>query len=340
MILNIVEFIKMVGVKPLPRVMLFIPGKNPKTKKETYEPFLVEEALEKVINAYVDPSLKDLSFSSFYAEETAPGAVVEEARTLPFLAERRVVLVRNANVYMNMASDKRSPVQPLLQFLEAPPETSLLVMVCPEVNRIKPLYKLSEKNGVVIECHQLGRVEYNDWIRDQAAKNGKTINSRAITLLVERVGTKMSDMNNALSLVCNFVQSGNTITEADVLAASADVAEATVWALTDAIAASDPAGALKELHELLAMNKSPDEILGILNWLLESTYRAHPDTTLKLDKEFLARKVAPLTRKFSPSRLAAAMAMCTKTHFALRTTGTDTKLLLELLIIKLAHSKR
>lgn len=339
MILNIVEFMKAVGVKPLPGVMLFTSGKAGRSKKDSYEPYLVDQAVDKLIAAYVDPTLKDLSFTSFYAEEAAPGVVVEEARTLPFLAERRVVLVRNAGAYMDMASDKRSPLYPLLQFLENPPDASVLAMICPEVNRTKSMYKLCEKNGLIIECPQLTGAEYSNWIQDRFAQNGKTINARIVTSLVERVGNKMSDMNNAVNLVCNFAQSHNAITEEDVLAASADVAEATVWALTDAIAVSNPAAALKELHELLAMNKTPDEILGILNWLLESTYRAHPATPLKLDSIYLSKKVGPLTKKFSPARLAAALAMCTKTHFALRTTGADTKLQLELLVIKLAYAR-
>lgn len=339
MILNVVEFTKMVGVTPLPPVILFGPGKPP-WQKEEFEPYLVDCALDKLMEVYVDPSLRDLAFSVFYADETPPGTVAEEARTVPFLAERRVVLVRNADVYMAMGSDKRSPLQPLLQFIENPPEASLLILVSPSLNRLKPLYKLSEKNGVFVECPQLGDKEYTGWIQDEVAKVGNTISHAALTLLIDRVGGKMGDMRNAVNLICNFAGTGKAITEEHVLAASGDVAETTIWALTDAIAASAPAAALECLHELLSMNKSPEEIIGTLNWLLESTYRAHPDTPIKLGKPFVERKVAPLTRKFSPKRLAAALAMCTKTNFALRSTGTDAHLLLEMLIIKLAYTRK
>ncbi|MFA7692807.1 MAG: DNA polymerase III subunit delta [Candidatus Hydrogenedentes bacterium] len=340
MILNVVEFMKSIGKNDAPKVLLFVPGKSGRAKKDTYEPFLVEMALDKVMSTYVDPGMKDLIFSSFYAEETAPGSVIEEARTLPFLAERRVILVRNAHVYMDMASDKRSPLQPLLQYLEAPADTTLLILVSQSVNRSKALYKLAEAQGVVIEASQLSTAEYQGWIKEQIDGRGKTIHSKAVALLIDRVGAQMSDMSNALNLIVNFVQPRDKITEEDVLAASADVAEATVWALTDAIAESNAAAALKELHDLIAMDKSADEILGIVNWLLESAYRAHPHTHLKLDSPFVARKVQPLTQKFSPKRLAAAMALCTKTHFALRNTNADMSLLLELLIIKLAHARK
>ena len=339
MILNIVEFMKKVGRETLPPTILFGPGKPP-WGKEPFEPFLVERALEKLLSVYVDPSLRDLAYSALYAEETSPGAVAEEARTPPFLAEKRVILVRNADLFMAMNSDKRSPIQPLLQFIEDPPDTALLILISPSANKVKSLYKLCEKNGIIVECPQMDDKSYAAWIRGQIEKRGNSITPHALNLLMERVGTKMSDMHNAINLVSNFVGAGNKIEEEHVFAACADVAEATVWALTDAIAVSDITAALECLHELLALNKNPDEIMGILSWLLESTYRAHPETPIKLGKPFVERKVAPLTKKFSPSRLVAAMAMCTKTHFAFRTTGTDTRLLLELLVVKLAASKK
>ncbi len=339
MILKINEFTGMIGREALSGTILFGPGKPP-FGKDDFEPFLVERALEKIINTYVDPSLRDFAYSVFYAEETSPGAVAEEALTAPFLAEKRVILVRNVHVYMAMGSGKRSPLAPLLAFIENPPEHALLLLVSPSVNKIKQLYKACVKSGLVVESPQLDKASYGAWIRDQVAEKGKKINPGGVALLMDRVGFKMDEMYNAINMVCNFAGDTKVINEDHVRAASGDVAEASVWAMADAIAASNPAVALEALHELLAMNKSPDEILGTINWLLENAYRAHRDTPMKVAKPFVEKKVMPLTGKFTARRLIDALAMCTKTHFALRTTGADTRLLLEILIIKLAAAKR
>ncbi len=339
MILNIMEFRNRIGRDVLPATILFGPGKPPFNKSD-FEPYLVERALEALMAAYVDPTLRDFAYSVFYADETAPGSVVEEARTTPFLAERRVVLVRNAEVYMALSSDKRSPLQPLLQFIQNPPDAVLLVLVCPTVNKLKQLYKACLEHGLVVECPQMTDVAYSGWIREQIAIREHTITSSAVSLLMDRVGDRMSEMHNALNLVCNYAGDTREINETHVRAASGDVAEATIWALTDAVAGSNTTAALEALHELLAMNKYPDEIIGTIKWLLESAYRAHPGTPLKCNSNFVERKVAPLTKKFSIKRLIEALAMCTRTHFALRTTGTDAHLLLELLIIKLAATKK
>ena len=88
------EFIGEIGAAPPALVYLFCPGKTGKARFATFEPKLAERAVEGLVNTYVDPSLKDFAYTAFYADEADPADIVVEAQTLPFLAERRVVLVR------------------------------------------------------------------------------------------------------------------------------------------------------------------------------------------------------------------------------------------------------
>ena len=338
MVVKVQDFIDRIGKQAPPPLLLFTAGKPP-WGKEDFEPYLADEAIEKLIKENVDPSLHDLALTTVYADETAPAQVAEEARTLPFLVEKRVILVRNANVYMGMTTDRKSaPVIPLLQCLESPPDSTILILVAPNADKRKRLYKAFDKNGIVIECPQLDDHKLADWIRKRLSERDVEIASDAIRALIDRVGGRLSDMDNALNLLFSFISGRTTITEQDVLSACADVAEATVWALTDAIARSDTTASLEALHELISMSKSPDEIMGTINWLLENAYRAHPDTSLAVGKRFVAEKVSPLAHKFTLKKLKDAMALCTRTHFALRSTGANQHLLLEMLVIKLAAS--
>ena len=331
------DFVATIGKKALPPIILFTAGKAP-WGKEDFDPYLADEAIEKIMKTHVDPGTQDLALTIFYADETDPGQVAEESRTLPFLVDRRVILVRNANSYMAMATEKRSPILPLLDCLESPSESTILMLVAPNADKRKRLFKAFEKNGVVVECPQLDDRNLGNWIRAEVAKCNLTIDSPAVAALIDRVGGKLSDMKNALNLLVSFTIGRSTIKETDVMAACADVAESTVWALTDALAQSNTTASLEALHELFAMNKHPDEILGTIHWLLESAYRAHADTQPAAPKPFVANRVAPLAKKFPLQKLIDALALCTRTQFALRTTGSNQHLLVEMLVIKLAVS--
>lgn len=330
------EFLAQVDTMPPPALVLFAPGKAP-FNKEAWEPYLADAGLNGLVRRFVEPGMEDLSYSVFHADEVPPGEVVAEAQTMAFLAERRVIVVRNAGRYSDMSADKKSPLAPLLDYLASPNEATILILVADKMDKRKKFYTAFSKAGLVVECPQLEDRELKQWILEAAAKEGKKISAPAAELLIERGGSRLADIANALKLVANFVGGEEAIREEDIIAATADVAEDSVWDLTDAIANSNTTKALTTLQQLIELGKYPDEILGTINWLLESAYKAAPQSSAPKPSPFVSNKVAPLIKKFGFEKLKDALILCTDTQFALRNTGVDKNLTLEMLVIKLAY---
>ncbi len=316
---------------PMP-VYLFCPGKGPRAKLPTFEPTLADRCADRIVGATVDPSMKDFAFAAFYADETAAGQIVMDAQTLPFLAPRRVILVRNAEKYLT-----DSAAGALLEYLASPNDMTVLMFIAHKMDKRTKFYKSCEKLGAVVECPALSQAEVAAWVRAEAKARGRSIDAEAVRGLVDRAGTHLSDVDNALTNVINFVGDSRTsITLEDVITACADVAEEEIWTLTDAIAASEPGSALDSLRRLLDLGKHPDEIIGTINWLLKSAYAVGIATGDPGISGFVAKKVTPLTRKLGVPKLRAAFALCTDTQFMTRSTGVDAGLALELLVVKLA----
>lgn len=333
--MQVVDLLARIGKADLPPVLLFVPGKAP-FQKDPWEPMLAEQAVDQITKLFVADEYRDLAYTAFYADETSPSQVAQEANTLPFLVEHRVILVRNAERYIDATSDKKSPIAPLLEYLADPSPATILLLVSTKADKRKAFYKAVDKLGGIVECPQLTDPELEKWIREAAALGGCEINTQAARELIGRAGSRLGDVRNALNLLVTYVGDAKRITAEDVVRATADVAEETVWALTDAIAASNPDRALEVLYELIDLGKTPDEIMGIINWLLESAYRASPETSITLHSQFVAKKVLPLAQKLGIEKLKRAFPLCTKTHFMIRSTGVDKMLALELLVIKLS----
>jgi DNA polymerase-3 subunit delta len=327
------------GSEPLPPVLLFGPGKAAFGRDVHFEPVLAEQAIERIVDAMVDPSMRDMAYTVFYGDEVQPGAIVLEANTLPFLVEQRVILVRNTERYLLMGGEKNSALAPLAEYIQSPNPSTVLLMVCSKADKRKKFWKVCEDAGAVVECPPLEQAEMSQWIRNEAERRGKKLSNQAIHELMDRAGVRLGDVSNALDLVCNYAGAKTDISDVDVRTACSDVAEETVWALTDAIAASNTSKALHTLHQLLALGKAPDEILGLINWLLETAYRAAPDSRLQVKSAFQAKKVMPLVEKLGFAKLKDALALCTDTHFMIRSTGVDQMLALELLVIKLSYAR-
>jgi len=324
------EFVKSIGKNSPASVCLFTSHRGPRAREATFEPLLAQRAVDKLVETYVDPSMRDMCYNSFLADDVNVAELVSIAETLPFLTERRVIVLHNAEKLESESAGKA-----LHLYLENPCETTLLLMIAPRIDRRLKLFKLCEKHGQIIECPELKGDAAIAWARTEIASRNKKFVGNAATLLVARSGTRLSDIRNAIEIVCNYVGEEPVIQEVDVIAACADVAEDEVWSLTDAIANSDTGLALEKLRALLELGKNEFEILGTVNWMLKSAYFVASGNTAKM-APFVAKKHGALAEKLGKPKFRDAFALCTKADVMFRTTGVDRALALELLVLKLA----
>lgn len=321
--------------EPSPVIVLG-PGKAyPKAREYTFEPVLAERALDLLIERLVEPETRDMAFAVYHASETPAEAIVQEAETLPFLAECRVIAVRGAELY-----NAESKAGPMLAYLENPSPATVLILVAANLDRRMKFAKSCERSGGLIACPQLTENELTQWIRREAAGRGKRIDGGAVKEIIARAGARLASVENAFTLAAAYVGDAAGITETDVVAVCADVAEEVVWSLTDAIAQSDAAAALTALRSLLDMGKHPDELMGALNWMLKNAYVAAGPDAGNLPP-FQRRKIQPLADKLGLAKVRDGLRLCTSTQFLMRNTGVDPDLAIELLVVKLAYpSKR
>ncbi len=330
------EFMRAVEKGPIGPVYLFCPHKPPRARDPSFEPLLAQRAVARAVEALVDPGLRDLCYSVYYAEEADPAEIVSVARTFPFLADRRVVVIHNAERY-----EAESVGGPLLEYLAEPADTTVMLLVANRIDRRLKLYKACEKGGEIVECPELKDHELALWIHDEVKAVGKSIEPDAVTEIVSRTGGRLSEVCNAVQLVSGYIGDAPTIRADDVAIACADVAEDEVWAFTDAIAQSNTHDAIRVLRQLIDLGKNEFEIMGMINWLLKTAYAvaAGIGSELKVSP-YQAGKVRPLVEKLGVRKLRDAFSLCMETEILLRSTGVDRALALELLAIKLAAPRR
>ncbi len=315
-------------------VYLLCPDKAPRGKTATFEPMLADQAVSLLIDRFVEPGMKDMCLTSVYADETPSGEVVSVADTLPFLADRRVVLVRNAEHY-----DSEKAAGPLLPYLENPCESTVLILVAGRIDRRLKLFKACTKAGMVVGCAHLTDHELATWVRNETESIGKSIDPGAVREITNRAGHQLSEVRSALHQAAGYAGDRAKIMETDVIAACAEVAEEEVWALTDAIGGSDSDAAVHALRRILDLGKSEFEVMGSVHWVIRSAYQVARGDTDQLSP-FVAKKFGPLARKWGVNKSGAALGLLMDAEMMLRSTGVDRALALELLVIKLSASTK
>jgi DNA polymerase-3 subunit delta len=190
--------------------------------------------------------------------------VLNELRTLPFLAPRRVVIVRDADAFVS--AYRRA----LEDYLQAPTLTSTLVLSVKSWPRGTRLYKRVARIGAAVDCSLSGRGALRTWAAEAARRRGKTLAADAAALLAETVGDDLATMDNEVEKLSLYVGRRKTITAEDVAALVPSSAAAADFALTNAVTAGDAPAALAALDKMLLARSDEFKITGQLAWHLRN----------------------------------------------------------------------
>lgn len=223
--------------------------------------FLRDHHRAQIVERAIGSSDRQLCVSVFDADAEL-ATVLDELRTLPFLAPGRVVIVRDADDFV--AANREG----LERYLEEPcPHATLVLIVASWPSRTK-LCKLADKVGRAIDCscpqgRNLGR-----WLAEAVRGRGKKIEPDAAEMLVEWIGNGLAALDGEIEKLSLYVAERETITMDDVSAVATATAGPAAFALTNAITAGDAPAALEALGGMLQVRGEEFRILGILAWHL------------------------------------------------------------------------
>jgi DNA polymerase III subunit delta len=295
------------------------------------------------ISGLVEDELRVFNSERFYAGErgVTPAAIVEAARTLPMMSDRRVVTVLRAEqllkpkrrgkaVAAEEAPDDGEAEAPteldvLEAYLRDPSPQTTLVMLASDVDRTRKVYKTLQKQSAIVECWGLrvardGRLDLREVARTaeqmvkQAVGNaGQQIEPAAARLVAERAGTDIARLRGDVERLLLYTAGSPKITLDDARqVVSAETAQDD-WAVTNAIQRRDAREALRQLALALDAGGVSYQILGQLAW-------------------FVREKLAAS----DPRRVPAAIEALFRTDLELKSSG-DARVLLERLVVQLCR---
>ncbi len=152
------------------------------------------DALSKFIeDTILSEEEKGFNQTIFYGRDVKIEDIVSTAKRFPMMAERQVVIVKEAQ-------DLSRTIDDLASYIENPQPSTVLV-ICYKYKKLdkrKKIYKSIAKNGVIFESKKLYDNQIPDWIRRVLVEKGYTISPKASQMLVEFLGTDLGKINNEL----------------------------------------------------------------------------------------------------------------------------------------------
>jgi DNA polymerase III delta subunit len=286
----------------------------------------------------VDEGLHAFNVQSFYANEATNasgrdqliGALLSTARTLPMMADKRVVIVHEAERLLAPKRGKdddegeidtpkkgkrgASPAEELEAYIEKPEPMTTLVFVAGPLDGNRRVVKLLRKHADVVDCGTLHDArEAQTWIAKRFEKDELTIEPKAITLLLQSTGLTLGRIRPEVEKLILYAAGESTITVAHVRDVVIPTEESEdVFALMDAVKESNAPRALREISALLNEGVQPPLILGQLR---AAAIRLRPDARVRTGLEAVMRTdVALKSSAGIPQHLLECLAveLCTR----------------------------
>lgn len=235
------------------------------------ERYLRSRVLSALFEAYQKDAIAGLNEDDFSAGECDVGRVLGAARTLPMMARRRWVLVRDVERWEEKGegtagSERKKPLDELCAYAESPSESTLLVLVATKLDARRRLFTLAKKQDFLVKCDAIAKKAVPGWLRDAAKSRGRTLSPAAAELLGEVQGSDLSVLDDTVERLCLFAPEGEEIGLEHITALIPVVHPSTVWELVDALGRGDRAGALASLAKVYDPSDRGLRLLGTIAW--------------------------------------------------------------------------
>ena len=220
------------------------------------EAYLKRQYKEKLLKAMVTQG-DTMNFSAYEGKDIAQGELIDLAETLPFFAERRVILVEDSGVFKNSAEE-------LAAYIPEVAESTCFIFVESEVDKRNKLYKQVKKSGRIVCFERQNDEILMRWVGGRLKKEGKAMTRAAYQRFITKTGNDMENIDRELEKLICYCMDRDTIEEEQVEAICVEQTENKIFEMINAISEKRQKQALDLYYDLLTLKEPPMRILFLI----------------------------------------------------------------------------
>ncbi len=222
------------------------------------EPYLLNQCTLRFKHAVLDESTTDFNFSLFYAADSEVQTIKDAVETLPVFTAHRLVILKNAHEL------KDSELLQLEPLLDNPVQSTVFVILADKVDKRKKAIKTLLEQACCVEFKKPYDNQIPQWISHFAQNVGLKISSEAVHRLHRLVGNNLSELENQIFKIQDFIGLKSHIELNDVNGVVSFSREESVFDFTKAVGQKDRVKALEQLVSLMDQGQNEAGIIALL----------------------------------------------------------------------------
>lgn len=198
-----------------------------------------------------------VNYAYFEGKGIPVAQMIDLAETMPFFAERRLIVVENSGLFKGSAPE-------LAEYIKTMPETACFLFVENEVDKRGKLYKAVKDKGRIVE---LGRQDERTlilWLLGMMKQEKKRVQESTVRYILSKTGTDMENLEKEMEKLFCYTLDRDEITVQDVDAVCTTQITNRIFEMVEAVAKQEKKKALDYYYDLLALKEPPMRILFLL----------------------------------------------------------------------------
>ncbi len=175
------------------------------------ESYFIDALSDMLAGTILDEAARAFNQMVVYGRDSDAGQVVNLCRQMPMMGSYQVVIVKEAQQLKNIEK---------LSLYTAKPQPTTILVVCHKeksVDKRSQLYKSVVAAGVVFESVRPRDYEISTWLSRFASSRGCSLDSKALSMLTDHLGTDLAKISNELTkLMVSLPEGTKVITDDDI----------------------------------------------------------------------------------------------------------------------------
>ena len=302
-----------------------------------------------------------MNYAFFEGKNIDFSAVYDSVVTMPFFAEKRLVIVENSGKFKAArkaaasagdeesespkASDKSdSMIEKILKDL---PKTTCLAFFEEEINKTKKIYKTIAGAGAVIECTPDDRETVIKWLARGFAAARKKIRKSTAELIIDRAGTDYDKLRQEYEKIIAYSGDKDEITDEDVMAVTSEDIESRIFDMLEAMCSKNTSKVLDYYYGLIANREHPLYLLAMIRIQfrtllqvseldMEGMTKYEIAASLK-KRDFVVDRSLRSLRYFTPKRIEEILDIISDTDMRIKSGLADEQIGVEMMLVEFSR---
>ena len=220
------------------------------------EEYLKLQYRNKLLAALVNEG-DNMNFSKYTDTGINVNQVIDQAETMPFFAEHRVILIENSGLGKKMPEE-------LGEYLSTIPDFTIFIFVEPSADKRGKLYKAAKAAGRDIEINMPNETVLTQWVGAMLKDSGKQMKKDAWIQFRDMTDSSMDNMKRELDKLVTYVGDRSQITIEDVNAICIPQIETKIFDMINSIALKDLPKTMDLYQDMLSAKEPPMRILYMI----------------------------------------------------------------------------